>query len=258
MQHKKWLIGYIQILTDKQFTSTVRRTAQLISKNQIEPVWRYFLTYTQHPEILNQFGSYHGIELFYVFNTWENATLGTGNLFTAQDDSMETNMLKYWVNFAYTGNPNGSSLVQWPQYIDSTDCYLEINATPDGTKSGVRTEKCNFWDEAAGYITGIKNKTSIKIPLEFKLYQNYPNPFNPMTTIEYRIPASLTNAKGKILVSLNVFDILGNKVAQMVNKYQSAGSYRIEVNASYLSSGIYFYKLEVGNYADTKKMILLK
>ena len=250
--------SYIQILTDKQFTSTVRRTAQLISKNQIEPVWRYFLTYTQHPEILNQFGSYHGIELFYVFNTWENATLGTGNLFTAQDDSMETNMLKYWVNFAYTGNPNGSSLVQWPQYIDSTDCYLEINATPDGTKSGVRTEKCNFWDEAAGYITGIKNKTSIKIPLEFKLYQNYPNPFNPMTTIEYRIPASLTNAKGKILVSLNVFDILGNKVAQMVNKYQSAGSYRIEVNASYLSSGIYFYKLEVGNYADTKKMILLK
>ena len=242
--------SYVQILTDKQFTSPVRRTAQLISKDQNEPVWRYFITYKQSG-LLNYFGSYHGIELFYVFNNWENATLGSGKLFTSQDDSMQTNLLNYWVNFAKTGNPNGNSLSNWPQYVDSIDCYLEINATPDGSKVGVRTEKCNFWDEASGYITAIKNNSSNKFSLAFKLNQNYPNPFNPSTKIQYAIST-------RQFVSLKAFDILGRKVATLVNGYKKPGNYEVTFNAGNLPSGIYFYKLRAGSYVITKKMVILK
>ncbi len=245
--------SYVQILTDKQFTSTVRRVVQLISKSQSEPVWRYFLTYAQQPAKLNQFGSYHGIELFYVFNTWENATLGSGNLYTPQDDSMETNMFKYWVNFANTGNPNGNGLVIWPQYNDSTDCYLEINATPDGTKLGVRTEKCNFWDDASGYVTGIKNNSSNNIPLTFKLNQNYPNPFNSSTKIQY-------TTSSRQNVSLKIYDILGREVATLVNEEKPAGNYTVEfsMGSKQLGSGVYFYQLRSGGFVSTKKMIVLK
>lgn len=89
------------------------------------------------------------------------------------------------------------------------------------------------------------------IPEEFKLSQNYPNPFNPVTTIEYTIP------KGSN-VSLKIFDITGREVASLVDKYQDAGTFIVNWNASGFSSGIYIYRLTAGNYSDTKKMILNK
>ena len=91
-----------------------------------------------------------------------------------------------------------------------------------------------------------------EIPGEIKLYQNYPNPFNPVTNIEYQLPMS-----GEIKVS--IFDLLGRKVATLVNEIQNQGSYNIQWDASDFSSGMYFYNLEVnGNIADTKKLILIK
>jgi hypothetical protein len=88
-------------------------------------------------------------------------------------------------------------------------------------------------------------------PSEYSLEQNYPNPFNPVTTISYSI-------KANGLVSLKIFDILGNEVATLVNQDQIAGSYSLEFDASTYASGIYFYSLTSGEYISTKKMILLK
>lgn len=85
----------------------------------------------------------------------------------------------------------------------------------------------------------------------FILYQNYPNPFNPITKISYKIPK-------QGFVSLEVFDILGREVATLVSEKKIAGYHEIEFNASKLTSGIYFYKLRIGTYTNTKKMILLK
>uniref|UniRef100_A0A832G864 ScyD/ScyE family protein n=1 Tax=Ignavibacterium album TaxID=591197 RepID=A0A832G864_9BACT len=85
----------------------------------------------------------------------------------------------------------------------------------------------------------------------FSLEQNYPNPFNPSTSIQYRL-SSLSN------VSLKIYDILGNEVATLVNEEKPAGVYEVNFNASGLSSGIYFYKLQAGSFMDTKKMILMK
>ncbi|MBZ0182570.1 MAG: family 10 glycosylhydrolase [Melioribacteraceae bacterium] len=89
------------------------------------------------------------------------------------------------------------------------------------------------------------------VPSKFMLEQNYPNPFNPTTSIEYSVPSSE-------YVSLKVYDVLGNEVASLVNENKTAGSYRIDFNASTLSSGVYFYKITAGNYTETKKMMLIK
>ncbi len=100
-------------------------------------------------------------------------------------------------------------------------------------------------------VTGILyNKT---VPDNFKLYQNYPNPFNPSTTINYSIPK-------RSFVLLKVYDILGNEIATLVNGEENAGNYSVQFNSgiNHLASGIYFYKLQAGEFTATKKLILLK
>jgi len=87
----------------------------------------------------------------------------------------------------------------------------------------------------------------------FELNQNYPNPFNPETSIRYSIPFGNQGP-----ASIHIFDILGNRVATLINEEQSPGSYEIKFNASNLASGIYYYKLQAGAFSETKKMILLK
>lgn len=145
-------VSYIGILTDSQFTSTSKRTAQCVSENQTEPVWRYFFTHKHTIAALEPLGSYHGMELFYVFNNWENATLGSGGLFHTEDGNVQDAMLQYWVNFANTGNPNESGLEAWPQYAGNTDCYLEIKSPPNGTQCGLRTAESDLWDDLVNYV----------------------------------------------------------------------------------------------------------
>ncbi len=93
---------------------------------------------------------------------------------------------------------------------------------------------------------------------EYALEQNYPNPFNPNTTIKYQIPASLNPSKGGTLVTLKVYDILGNEVATLINEEKPAGRYEINFNASSLASGVYIYKIQAGSFISSKKMLLLK
>jgi len=109
------------------------------------------------------------------------------------------------------------------------------------------------FDSVTSILTGVKNVLgSNSIPVKYELYQNYPNPFNPTTVVRYNIPAGG-------LVSLKVYDVLGREVATLVNKFQQAGNYNVEFNyAKQLSSGIYLYRLNAGNFSQTKKMILLK
>lgn len=85
----------------------------------------------------------------------------------------------------------------------------------------------------------------------YKLNQNYPNPFNPVTSISYEIPK-------EGLVKINVYDITGKEVATLLNEFKNAGSYSITFNGSNLASGVYFYKIETGNFTEVKRMLLVK
>jgi hypothetical protein len=97
-------------------------------------------------------------------------------------------------------------------------------------------------------VTSIENEI---VPIEFSLNQNYPNPFNPLTKIKYTIIE-------KVKVNLSVYDIRGRETLQLVNKEQNAGKYEVQINASNLPSGLYFYKLSAGDFSAIKKMILIK
>ena len=94
-------------------------------------------------------------------------------------------------------------------------------------------------------------EVEVTAPIEFALYQNYPNPFNPSTTINYQIP-ELSN------VTLKVYDVLGNEIKTIVNEEKQSGIYNVEFDATGLSSGIYLYRLQAGNFIETKKILLLK
>ncbi|MCX6168333.1 MAG: T9SS type A sorting domain-containing protein [Ignavibacteriales bacterium] len=101
-------------------------------------------------------------------------------------------------------------------------------------------------------ITSVSDDLNKKeIPTNYSISQNYPNPFNPSTKIKYQISTS-----GK--VSLNVFDLLGNKIATLVNDFRSPGSYTVDFDGENIPSGIYFYRIQVNEYTEAKKMILIK
>ena len=96
------------------------------------------------------------------------------------------------------------------------------------------------------------------LPTEFKLFQNYPNPFNPETTISYTIPS---NVKGETInVTLKVYDVLGREIAKLVDEVKQPGYHNSQFSIlnSQLSSGVYFYILQAGEYISTKKMVFLK
>ncbi|MBI5401843.1 MAG: T9SS type A sorting domain-containing protein [Ignavibacteriae bacterium] len=100
------------------------------------------------------------------------------------------------------------------------------------------------------WIIGISQISSI-VPDKYALFQNYPNPFNPVTKIKFKI-------RNKDFVKLSIFEMLGKEISTLVNERLSAGEYEINFDGSLLSSGIYYYRINAGNYSEVKKMVLLK
>ena len=96
------------------------------------------------------------------------------------------------------------------------------------------------------------------VPSTFALQQNYPNPFNPLTTIEYSVGASSGQPSAVSRIRLVVYNLLGQEVATLVHQAQAPGTYTVQFNAAVLSSGIYFYRLEAGDFVATRRLVLLK
>lgn len=121
---------------------------------------------------------------------------------------------------------NGSVVVDYgSNSVKSKDLYLSPSST-----------------------TGVGNSTT---PTSFALMQNYPNPFNPTTTIRFTIPE-------KVKVTLDVYNLIGQKVATLVNDELNAGQHEVKFDGSNLSSGIYLYKIQAGDFVSVKKMLLIK
>ncbi|MEQ9308498.1 MAG: T9SS type A sorting domain-containing protein [Balneolaceae bacterium] len=97
----------------------------------------------------------------------------------------------------------------------------------------------------------VSNEEHKEIPNSITLHQNYPNPFNPTTTISFELDKSVE-------VTLTVFDALGRTVAVLVNEQKSTGLHQVGFDASNLSSGIYFYRLEAGAFMEIKRLTIIK
>ena len=166
-----------------------------------------------------------------------------------------------WVS----GGSNTNAYPNPPEMMDSIALKILTNGTH--AKGGFRGIKIQYghYSESGTYF--IDSTISINIfgdkataidvsretlPQTFQLSQNYPNPFNPSTVIRYQV-------SGMSRVTLKVYDILGREVTTLVNEEKPAGTYEVIFNASNLSSGVYFYRLETSNgFSRTKKMILLR
>ena len=132
--------------------------------------------------------------------------------------------------------------------IELTNYSFEDNKLSAGTY-WYRIKQLDF-DGSYKYFN-LYETIEIGKPLVFELSQNYPNPFNPGTRISWQSPVDSWQ-------TLKVFDVLGNEIVTLVDEYKTAGSYQVSFDASYLSSGIYFYKLISGNFSETKKMLLIR
>ncbi|MBI5022532.1 MAG: T9SS type A sorting domain-containing protein [Ignavibacteriales bacterium] len=142
--------------------------------------------------------------------------------------------------------------------VPSTYQFLYTAPASSGTDTIYATAKgggFNSWNWMPNKNLVVLLPTNVSdgnlLPAGFSLSQNFPNPFNPITRIQYFISQSKP-------VELKVYDIDGHEIKRLVSELQQPGDYTVEWDASYVASGIYFYRLTVGNYTETKKMILTR
>lgn len=145
-------------------------------------------------------------------------------------------------NWKTVGFVSGHGTTTEPQAYSFIDSDLEAG------RYSYRLKQVDF-DGTSEYSQEVN--VELTTPLTFELQQNYPNPFNPSTKIKYSVPSDG-------LVNIAVYNLLGEKVATLVNSYQQAGRYEVTFEANSLAGGIYFYSIEAGNFKSVKKMTLLK
>jgi hypothetical protein len=188
----------------------------------------------------------------------------------AMDES--GNIVIVWTDYRY-GSNNPNIMGQRYHYDGSpwgTNYHIVADGPNHGEKLPVVAANANSivfswtdnrrskgWDIYAKMATwDWDGETSVsddrtQLPKEYGLSQNYPNPFNPLTIINYQLP---TNN----FVTLKVFNLLGQEVANLVEEIQAPGSYSVSWNSVNYTSGVYYYRLTAGNYSEVKRMILLK
>lgn len=166
------------------------------------------------------------------------ATPTTGTQLTAGPWNSGT-ALTYNLNYVIpTGIDLANIEVNYVVFLDASPYPTAANV-----QNGLKTRR------SAYTTTGIVNNEIV--PTEFSLGQNYPNPFNPTTNVRFTVPKD-----GNVV--FKVYDIKGKEVATCYDGFLKAGAYNVVIDGTYLSSGVYFYKLSAGNVTDTKRMILVK
>jgi hypothetical protein len=190
-----------------------------------------------------------------IWDKRENDTLANPNVYISTDSlnnfyTFNSLRLSNYINSVNLKKYNPSGIVLWSQnYIDSNTAPSSLLI--DNNKiylTGTSSRK--IFTIKYSQLLGINN-ISTSASQDFILRQNYPNPFNGKTIINYTI-----NKAGNI--KLIVYDILGKEIKTLVNEYKKPGIYKIEWDASEFASGLYFYKLDAGNYRVVKKMLLVK
>jgi hypothetical protein len=187
---------------------------------------------------------------------WAAITTG-GETITPEVGNVFGMGINFHDNDGSTTNPRQAT-VQWaavmldqvwntPKYMGRVYFLFDNKLEWDPTNNMTGVENDLPYD---GTSVGVSSEAGT-IPTEFALSQNYPNPFNPTTTIQFALPQ---NSDVKVVV----VNMLGQVVEELVNGNLDAGYHNIRFNASNLSSGVYFYKIEAGDFVSVKKLMLLK
>ncbi len=158
-----------------------------------------------------------------------------------------------WLQSKQSWYNSSPATLQNSLYLTSKPAFFGSNPWPwvDPATGSVSTLPAKARFDSLMGITGVTSVSNSESPSRFALSQNYPNPFNPSTMISYQLPMNS-------YVTLKVYDVLGREVATLVNGKQSAGYYKTAFNAERLPSGVYFYRLQAGDYSKTMKLLLLK
>ena len=230
-------------------------------------------------DLLNYYASTDSIKLFVFLNKYDSLMISGNPNFVAKNNIEDT--------VAFTNAPKDDSLLAYIKYREQTDFAGTSNPNIFADENGVGQFSSNpgsfgtgpnpftftystssqaytyaehglpvgdlnwFPDKYAYWLTPVKEQGGSKIPTVFSLAQNYPNPFNPTTMITYDIPRTSE-------VTIAVYNVLGEKVATLVDGRLNAGEYKVSFDGGNLPSGVYFYRIQAGNYTSARKMILIK
>jgi len=203
----------------------------------------------------------------WVDSNWENQLIATFS-YDVNDNNIEELWLLWsedqWVNYQkwlYSYNTDGEKidgilqLGEGDGWLNFRKEIYSYDENGNNIELLIQSWDENNWVTKNRYLYIWESVTSLNeqkmILSDFKLCQNYPNPFNPSTTIEFDLPIASD-------VMIDVYNTAGQKVQTLMNKRMTAGNYEIEFNAANLSSGVYFYRIQAGEFQDMKKMILIK
>jgi len=192
-------------------------------------------------------------------------TYGNGVYRSTDNGNSWVKSITYPANFVYALSLDGNGNLyasSWESGVFSTNINANTWQAVGLGGFGVSSVMVNMTTNSV--IVGTSNGTLFRLndspsnikgyndlPYSFSLEKNYPNPFNPSTTIEF----SIANREQ---VTLNIYNVLGELVETIVNEYLEAGNYKVNFNGNNLTSGIYIYNIQAGNYSASKKMILVK
>ena len=180
---------------------------------------------------------FEGVSLKPLFEWQKNELAESYHLQLSSDEDFEVLTID-------SSGIEGTELVVTENLDSTTEYFWRVNATNDrGTGE---------WSEVWSFVTEMTTSISRDdVPTALTLRQNYPNPFNPSTLIRYGIPESSP-------VRLEVYNIIGQRVAVLVNEKKNSGWHDVIFNASHLSSGIFLYRIQVGDFVESKQLILIK
>lgn len=253
---EEWQNGWQNLHMFTNYFSNINRRDSLLFQVWDSTEWENYgkttFTYNQQTGFLD----------YFIAEIWNNGTW------------------EKYINRRITNDQNGNQTLQVDQVWNGSNWENSIRRffTYDGLNYTL-TAFCELWNGTEWYLddgdiiienpdgfiigfimmnnvfiyyktTGVNGEIN-SLADNYFLYQNYPNPFNSTTKIKYTIPLS-----GK--VTLKIFDLMGNVVATVVDNYQTTGNYEVTFRADNLTSGIYFYQLQAGNFRATKKFVLLK
>lgn len=166
----------------------------------------------------------------------------------------------YDKNNILVSSVNYSDNFPWPKEADGKGYTLELinyNFETNNSESWSASQILGGTpgSQNSNFITHL-NTTINEIPQIIELYQNYPNPFNSSTKIAYSVNSNTFNYQTNVI--LEIYDVLGNKISEIVNENQKPGKYEVQFYGLNLVSGVYYYRISISNTSITKKMILLK